>query len=113
MLVLTRRENESVVIGDNVEITVLYVSGKKVRLGISAPKDISIHRKEIYQAIQLQMRKNGDEEASEGDTAALAERLITKSKANHPATSKQNPKRTVLNTNTPAQNSTGAASSKV
>ena len=85
MLVLTRRENESVVIGDNVEITILYVSGNKVRLGISAPKDIPIHRKEVYQAIQLQMRKNGNEEAIEEGTAALAERLTAELKANHPA----------------------------
>lgn len=52
MLVLTRRHNESIMIGDSVEITVIEVKGEQVKLGISAPKDIIVHRKEIYMAIQ-------------------------------------------------------------
>ena len=52
MLALSRRKNESVIIGDNVEITIVDVSGRRVRLGIDAPKDISVHRKEVYNAIQ-------------------------------------------------------------
>ncbi len=52
MLALSRRKNESVIIGDNVEITIVDVSGRRVRLGISAPKDISVHRKEVYNEIQ-------------------------------------------------------------
>ena len=52
MLVLSRKKNESVVIGENVEITIVDVRGDKVRLGIDAPRDISVHRKEIHERIQ-------------------------------------------------------------
>jgi carbon storage regulator len=52
MLVLSRQKDESIMIGDNVEITVVDVRGDKVRLGIAAPKDIPVHRKEVYEAIQ-------------------------------------------------------------
>lgn len=52
MLVLTRRHNESIMIGDSVEITVIEVKGDQVKLGINAPKNIKVHRKEIYLAIQ-------------------------------------------------------------
>ncbi len=47
MLVLTRKTNQSIVIGDNIEITVLSVSGDKVRIGIEAPRDISVFRREV------------------------------------------------------------------
>lgn len=52
MLVLSRQKDESIIIGDDVEITVVDVRGDKVRLGISAPKNITVHRKEVYEAIQ-------------------------------------------------------------
>lgn len=52
MLVLSRKRNESIIIGDDVKITVVDVRGDKVRLGIEAPKDIPVHRMEIYEAIQ-------------------------------------------------------------
>ena len=52
MLVLSRRPNESIMIGDNVEIKIVEVKGDYVKLGINAPRHISIHRKEIYEAIQ-------------------------------------------------------------
>jgi carbon storage regulator len=52
MLVLSRRKDESIMIGDDVEITIVDVRGDKVRLGIAAPKDIPVHRKEVYDAIQ-------------------------------------------------------------
>lgn len=52
MLVLSRQKDESIMIGDDVEITIVDVRGDKVRLGINAPKQISVHRREVYDAIQ-------------------------------------------------------------
>jgi carbon storage regulator len=57
MLILTRRVGETVVIGNNVTVTVLGVKGNQVRLGVNAPKDISVHREEIFERINLE-RKN-------------------------------------------------------
>lgn len=51
MLILTRRVGETLVIGDDVSITVLGVKGNQVRVGINAPKDVSVHREEIYERI--------------------------------------------------------------
>ena len=51
MLVLTRKVQQSIVIGDDIEVVVLEVRGEQVRLGIRAPKDVSVHRKEIYSQI--------------------------------------------------------------
>ncbi len=59
MLILTRRIGETLVIGDDVHITVLGVKGNQVRIGINAPKDVSVHREEIYDRIQRE--KNGEE----------------------------------------------------
>ena len=56
MLVLSRKKNESVVINDNITIVVVEIRGDKVRLGIEAPKDVAVHRKEIYDAIQKSNR---------------------------------------------------------
>lgn len=52
MLVLSRHKDESIMIGDDVEITIVDVRGDKVRLGIDAPRSVSVHRREIYDAIQ-------------------------------------------------------------
>lgn len=52
MLILTRRVGETLVVGDDITITVLGVKGNQVRLGVNAPKDVSVHREEIYQRIQ-------------------------------------------------------------
>jgi carbon storage regulator len=60
MLVLGRRSNECVMIGDGIRVTVLGVEGNQVRLGFEAPKDVSIHRSEIYQKIQ-EAKKAADE----------------------------------------------------
>ena len=55
MLVLSRRRDETIMIGDEVEITVVDIRGDTVRLGINAPRNVSVHRKEIYDAIQAEM----------------------------------------------------------
>jgi len=52
MLVLTRKRNESIIIGDEIKITIVEVKGEQVKIGISAPKQISVHREEIYMEIQ-------------------------------------------------------------
>ncbi|HMM44564.1 MAG: carbon storage regulator CsrA [Pseudomonadota bacterium] len=52
MLILTRRVGETVMVGDEITITVLGVKGNQVRLGINAPKDVAVHREEIYQRIK-------------------------------------------------------------
>ncbi|KXG09002.1 hypothetical protein AT864_02686 [Anoxybacillus sp. P3H1B] len=60
MLVLTRKKNESIMIGDSIEIKVLSVEGEQVKLGIIAPKHVDIHRKEIYLSIQEENRQAVD-----------------------------------------------------
>ena len=54
MLVLTRKTNQSIMIGDDVEISVLAVAGDKVRIGITAPRDVPVFRKEVYLSIQAE-----------------------------------------------------------
>jgi len=62
MLVLSRQRDESIMIGDDVEIIIVDVRGDKVRLGITAPKNIPVHRREIYDAIQ---REKGEKKESQ------------------------------------------------
>lgn len=68
MLALTRKVGESIVIADNIEITVISVTGDQIKLGIDAPKNISIHRKEIY----LQIQEENKASASTSDVGAQA-----------------------------------------
>ena len=57
MLVLSRHRDEKIIIGNNIEITIVDIRGDKVRLGITAPKEITVHRKEVYDSI---MRERGE-----------------------------------------------------
>ena len=57
MLVLSRQRDESIVIGDNVIVTIVDVRGDRVRLGIEAPREVSVHRREVYDAIQRENRE--------------------------------------------------------
>lgn len=59
MLVLSRQRDESIIIGDNVVVTVVDIRGDKVRLGIEAPKEVPVHRQEVYDAIQRENLKSG------------------------------------------------------
>lgn len=74
MLVLTRKTGESIKIGDDIEITVVSVKGDQIKLGITAPKDVEIFRKEVYLAIQEENQK-----ASEGVSDLLS--LLPKEKS--------------------------------
>jgi len=65
MLILTRRAGETLMIGDDVTITVLGVKGNQVRIGVNAPKHVSVHREEIYQRIQREKLQGTGAEVSE------------------------------------------------
>ena len=69
MLVLSRQRDESIMIGDNIEITIVDIRGDKVRLGINAPNTVPVHRKEVYQAIQRE-RSAPPKAAAENDAPA-------------------------------------------
>ena len=58
MLVLSRKKDESIIINDHIRVTVVEIRGDKVRLGIDAPKDVTVHRREVYEAIQNQNRRD-------------------------------------------------------
>lgn len=69
MLILTRRVGESLMIGDEISVTVLGVKGNQVRLGVNAPKTVAVHREEIYQRIQ-QEKVEGRTRPATGDSEA-------------------------------------------
>jgi len=75
MLVLSRQRDESIMIGDDIQITVVDIRGEKVRLGISAPAHVAVHRKEVYEAIKREAEKKAEADGTTpGGVASLANR---------------------------------------
>ena len=74
MLVLTRKTNQSIMIGDDVEVSVLAVTGDKVRIGIAAPREIPVFRKEVYLSIQAEKLQAAAADSS-GDVRKALEKL--------------------------------------
>ncbi len=71
MLVLTRKVNEVILVNDNIEIKLVSVDGSSVRIGINAPKDVSIHRKEVYEKIKDENKKAIDAKTVDLSSAVL------------------------------------------
>lgn len=67
MLVLSRKKNESIVINNDITIVVVEIRGDKVRLGVEAPKEVPVHRREVYDAIK---RSESEPESADGSTSA-------------------------------------------
>jgi carbon storage regulator len=72
MLILTRRVGETVMIGNDVTVTVLGVKGNQVRVGINAPKTVAVHREEIYERIKREQEGNTDNDIEPGEPAEFA-----------------------------------------
>ena len=70
MLVLSRQRDETIMIGDDIEITVVDIRGDKVRLGITAPASVPVHRKEVYEAIKRENREASQMKADDLDQAS-------------------------------------------
>lgn len=66
MLILTRRVGETLMVGDEVSVTVLGVKGNQVRIGVNAPKEVAVHREEIYQRIKNEQTDTGNREPIDG-----------------------------------------------
>ncbi len=81
MLVLSRQRDETIMIGDTIEITVVDVRGDKVRLGITAPTSVAVHRKEVYEAIQRENRNASTIASEDVRTLSSGARSIASAKA--------------------------------
>ncbi len=73
MLVLSRKKNESIIINDDITIVVVEIRGDKVRLGIEAPKEVPVHRNEVYEAIRRNQQQVANEQPCEPDASSAAE----------------------------------------
>ena len=69
MLVLSRKKNESIVINDDITIVVVEIRGDKVRLGVEAPKEVPVHRNEVYEAIRRNQQAGGPTHEADASTA--------------------------------------------
>ena len=67
MLILTRRISESIIINEDIKVTILGVKGNQVRVGVDAPRDVSVHREEIFMRIQEEGHASSEDEESEGN----------------------------------------------
>ncbi|MDR3709920.1 MAG: carbon storage regulator CsrA [Capsulimonadaceae bacterium] len=76
MLVLSRRVNQSIKIGDDIEIMIIEVRGDQVRVGVSAPRDVAVHRKEVYLQIQQENVKAAEAFVSGDDLSAALDGLL-------------------------------------
>lgn len=81
MLVLSRQRDETIIIGDAIEITVVDIRGDKVRLGINAPRDVQVHRKEVYEAIK---RENAESVGLGADDVEAADENLRRAKRPRP-----------------------------
>ncbi len=73
MLVLSRKTNESIMIGDDIEVSIIEITGKSIKLGIEAPKNIVVHRKEVYEAIKDENLQAVRKEAPKDNIISLLE----------------------------------------
>ena len=71
MLVLSRKKNESIVINDDITVVVVEIRGDKVRLGVEAPKEVPVHRREVYDAIKRS--ENGEQSENQSNSREIAE----------------------------------------
>jgi carbon storage regulator len=74
MLVLTRKANQSIMIGDDIEVSVLAVTGEKVRIGIQAPRDVPVFREEVY--LEIQEERAGEASVRDGGSAQAPDRRV-------------------------------------
>jgi len=91
MLVLSRQRDETIMIGDDIEVTVVDIRGDKVRLGINAPREISVHRKEVYDAIRRENRAAA--QVKPEDVSGVAGKSPAPKAGDAPAASKDEPKK--------------------
>ncbi len=76
MLVLSRKKNESIVINNDIKIVVVEIRGDKVRLGVEAPREVPVHRREVYDAIQRSLEAGGELTVESGDASVESDASI-------------------------------------